>query len=267
MQGLWKENVSGWNHKDTRRKKQTRNNIFRDKGRVLFKVYDAKTKRITEKYDPDIYRRENEQVIVYKPDVTEPLVKITNAYKARIEITSGYKPEIYELQHNIDGEIVTREYTRFVAVKKRITMLVYFDENKTNQSWRSDVYYAYDVQTRKPIWKILKMKNPYSRNYEILYTEKTDIEVKLDWEKVKEYNDKWNISSFYNYNIKEFLYGKFIPNWKRNTLYNDGKRRKIGQDIANGSDRTIIRDWISKGDWDKVIPTHSLTKSIAWFVS
>jgi len=45
MQGLWKENVGGWNHKDSRRKKQTRNNTIRDKGRMLLRVYGGGWKK------------------------------------------------------------------------------------------------------------------------------------------------------------------------------------------------------------------------------
>ena len=32
MNGKWKSDVSGWNHKDSRRKKQTRNSILKDRG-------------------------------------------------------------------------------------------------------------------------------------------------------------------------------------------------------------------------------------------
>lgn len=35
MQGLWKENLGGWNHKDSKRKKQTRRNSFKDKAKGI----------------------------------------------------------------------------------------------------------------------------------------------------------------------------------------------------------------------------------------
>ena len=35
MQGLWKEKLGGWNHKDSKRKKQTRRNSFKDKARGI----------------------------------------------------------------------------------------------------------------------------------------------------------------------------------------------------------------------------------------
>lgn len=35
MQGLWKENLRGWNHKDSKRKKQTRRHSFKDKAKGI----------------------------------------------------------------------------------------------------------------------------------------------------------------------------------------------------------------------------------------
>lgn len=35
MQGLWKEKLCGWNHKDSKRKKQTRRNSFKDKAQGI----------------------------------------------------------------------------------------------------------------------------------------------------------------------------------------------------------------------------------------
>ena len=265
MNGLWKENVSGWNHKDSKRRKQTRNNTIRDKGRMLLRVYSYACKRRKLKHDTDVYRRESERVLVSQPLANKPLVKTTFAQKAAIDFVSGYKPETYELKHLMDGEIVVKEYIRMIPNIKTISMLIYFDENET--SYDRNKYNAYDVKTRIPVWKILKLKNPHSRDFTIAYTEKTKIEVKLDWEKVKERYDTLRIESFNDCYCKEYLFRKPLPDWKRYTLYNDGKRRKIGQSIANRTDRVIIRDWISKGDWDSVASTHRLTKSIAWFIS
>jgi hypothetical protein len=262
MNGLWKENVGGWNHKDTRRKKQTRNNIFRDKGRALLKVYDAKTKMVTEKCDHNIYRRENEQVIVYKPRAMKPLVQVTNAYKALIEYISGYKEVFYEMKHTIGEEVIVRTYSRMDSITKMKYVTIYYDENEKFY-WRKTMY---DVKTRLPLEKVLKLDRTQSRSLKMISQNKLSLEVKLDWEKEKKYRETEHISEFYTYDIKEYLYGKLLPDWKRYTLYNDGKRRKIGQEIANGTDRAIIRDWISKGDWDKVISTHAYSKSISWFV-
>jgi hypothetical protein len=262
MNGLWKENVGGWNHKDTRRKKQTRNNIFRDKGRALLKVYDTKNKMVTEKHDPNIYRHENEQVIVYKPRVMKPLVQFTNAYKALIEYISGYEEVFFEMNHFNGEEVTVRIYKRMEAIKTMKYVNIYYDENEKSY-WHKTMY---DVKTRLPLEKSLKLDGTQRRSLKMISQHKLSLEVKLDWEKEKKYRETELISEFYTYDIKEYLYGKLLPNWKRYTLYNDGKRRKIGQKIVNGTDRVIIRDWISKGDWDKVISTHAYSKSISWFV-
>jgi len=49
MKGLWKENISGWNSKNTKRKKQTRKHTLKDNGRIinnLFNKKSLKTKKI-----------------------------------------------------------------------------------------------------------------------------------------------------------------------------------------------------------------------------
>ena len=51
MNGLWKENLGGWNHKDSKRKKQSRNNTLRDKGRALLKIQETKDIGIREEGD------------------------------------------------------------------------------------------------------------------------------------------------------------------------------------------------------------------------
>jgi len=42
MNGRWKENIGGWNHKDSKRKAQTRKNTLRDKARVLIHSVDKR---------------------------------------------------------------------------------------------------------------------------------------------------------------------------------------------------------------------------------
>ena len=61
-----------------------------------------------------------------------------------------------------------------------------------------------------------------------------------------------------------YIYGKFIPHWKRMTFYNDGKRRKIAQKRASSMDRQNIRKWISDEDWAAEVKNHALSKSILW---
>lgn len=266
MQGLWKEDIGGWNHKDTRRKKQTRNNTIRDKGRILLKVYGSSWRKRSKKTDEKIYRRENEMVIETPVDNT-PLVKTTFAYKARVEFVSHYKEEYYSLNHNIDGEIITKEYMRWVPVRSYKTMMIYFDDNLVKKSWRDSIYYAYDLKTREPLWKIFRLKNPFARMIEITSKKITNIEVKLDWEKLEEKREKSRFSDFNSWYCKEYLYGKLLPDWKRYTLYNDGRRRKYGQKMAHSKDRMRVKTWINNRNWDTEISTHCYSKSISWWVS
>ena len=58
MKGEWKNSVSGWNHKDSKRKKQTHNHRLKDNGRFIYHAFNGwKSKR---KASPEIFRIENE---------------------------------------------------------------------------------------------------------------------------------------------------------------------------------------------------------------
>ena len=156
MNGLWKEKLGGWNHKDSKRKKQTRNNMYRDRGRQLIHAFDGYNR--VNLADETVFRIEKAQRITYDAG----------------NYVSPYSGEL------IPSKMVTRDFTH-----------------------RSD---------------------------------------------------------------KKFMYGKYLPNWKWYTFFGDGKRRGIAQRYANSKDRLRLREWIQKGDWDKDIPTHYLSKSIAWEV-
>jgi len=36
MKGAWKNDIGGWNHKDTKRKKQNHNHRLKDNGRLIY---------------------------------------------------------------------------------------------------------------------------------------------------------------------------------------------------------------------------------------
>ena len=57
MNGLWKEAVGGWNHKDSKRKRQSRKHTLKDKGRALLNAYDS-FRRGIKKENADIFRQE-----------------------------------------------------------------------------------------------------------------------------------------------------------------------------------------------------------------
>lgn len=60
MNGYWKNSIGGWNHKDSKRKKQTRKNYIRDRGKILHKLFIRDSKKRERLVNEDIYRVENE---------------------------------------------------------------------------------------------------------------------------------------------------------------------------------------------------------------
>lgn len=64
-----------------------------------------------------------------------------------------------------------------------------------------------------------------------------------------------------------FAYGKPLSvNFWHEFGFWSTKARKYAQKKAHHMDRQNIRTYISKGEWDKEIKTHALSKSIAWEV-
>ena len=72
------------------------------------------------------------------------------------------------------------------------------------------------------------------------------------------------LEKFYGYTIGRDISWRLICNDLIHTKKHS--RRKVAQMIVNGMDRTIIRDYIKKGDFDMEIPTHNYSKTIKWMV-
>jgi hypothetical protein len=155
MKGLWKENIGGWNHKDSKRKSQRRKNSIKDNGRQIIRIFDGY--RRVQKTNPSIFRYENEETLTY-------------------------------------------------TSKSIITGLMRVFVNEFNRSNKHIFMYNKPVSWRADLHK----------------------------------------------------------------LYNDGRRRKIGQNMVNSSDRNYLHLWIvngmKTGNWDNEIKTHAYSKSINWWV-
>ncbi len=142
------------------------------------------------------------------------------------------------------------------------------------------------IETSNYIGKVRSYDSPfvdyiYSKNLRTAfyngrwYDEYSGEEIKGDikklsflWKEEIQYQipTKKSRKNYRNSSSKELLFvnNKPVPDWKRWSFYNDGKRRKFAQKYANSMDRQNIRSWISKQDWEEELTTHALSKSIAW---
>ena len=240
MNGLWKENIFGWNHKDTRRKKQSRKHYIKDKGKAIHNKFGRYGKHTADK---NVFRIENEQEIVYNPYNNMDIKK----YAEIINIEIMY----YELDDN-GLEDKTKPLFK--------NLNAYVDPNK---NYYSDV--LYEEKTRKELKKHLEenLGLVFPQKYKILYTKPTGRKIETNWEEIKNTYDVDKVSSFWS-TEKTYMYNTLIPDWKVSTFYDDGKRRKIAQKRAHHKDRQNLRKYLKEGDWDKEIKTHYLSKSIAW---
>lgn len=257
MTGLWKETVGGWNHKDSKRKRQTRKHTLRDKGRALLKTYDS-FRSGSRKEDTDIFREEGVVEVVTVRENKSPIYE-SNVKKYRV-----CYPEVNEADKRLVDLI---EYTS-VLCDGSINHYKYEKERKVYASFTG--YYDFSEQCYKDEYtgnKVSCLENLSNTqkgylNVEEIYS--TSRVVKLDISSYKKYEESVYDRSFYN--TREFLYNKPLYNYVRRSFYNDGARRKFGQKLANRMSRNKCKQWIRNGDFDKEIESHPYEKSIAWLI-
>ena len=225
MNGLWKENLSGWNNKDQKRKSQTRKDTLRDKGRFILKTHNWTN---SPKKDKNIFRTETEEILLYKSK-TRFVGKYGDVVKADISIP------LFE-----DGNAVKSDWGGDKTYSK--TLYVYRDHN--NSVWREE-------ESQKTIREFLDLNYYQSRRFEVYQQHKTNRSVELDWQTIVDSNNKIRTEEFSHYNEHDFIYNKPLPSWKRWTFYNNGKRSTVGQMISTRKERTLLKQYISNGDWDK----------------
>jgi len=228
MQGTWKENIGGWNAKGYKRKKQTRKNTIKDKGRAILRNFSEENDiRVGRKSDDTILTNSSiTKYISYHSNKVISLPKTVKLFKIRVWIEE--------------------ENDKYISYPFRAYFFngEWFDEHNIkvfNNIGSALIKYSHVEKI-----KLIGLFNPIQNDN-------------------KKKEDKISISYFAEGTT--YLYGKPLPDYQRYKLYGYGKRRKIAQGIANSSDRVAIRDFISKFDWDKEIKTHALSKSIAWEIS
>jgi hypothetical protein len=261
MQGLWKNNVSSWNSKGSKRKKQTRKNFLKDKAKAVYRIFEGKnTHKNDTRNKPNIFRRENEIVKVYKSN--RKYQKTAVVQKALITwVEYSYKIEMRP-RVMMDGSVkkfLTKvQYSKWCSTKR----LVYIDNDRSVYNLENTI----DYETGLRITNALGL-SAIQNNVEVKILSNTYEIVELNWQSRKALDEKWYNRPEENYNQKVFLYGKPINRTTFWRYWNDGRRRKCGQKMVNGSDRTALREWISKKDWDKEPRSYQYSKSIDWYVN
>ena len=136
MNGTWKENIGGWNGKDTRRKKQTRNHTLNDKG-YYFAMHEEDNKSV--RIEGEVEHTEDTAI---KHGETKRifLVKILKWFwmgeyhyshrKAYAEGRNYYKTwyDAYT------GEVIDWPSKKVLIVKELWTEYIHYDEPKTYSS-------------------------------------------------------------------------------------------------------------------------------------
>ena len=265
MKGNWKNNIGGWNTKDTRRKKQTHNNRLRDDGKYVIKTFDT-YKEANKKINKNVFRHDTETILITKGSyrVNKPIVNVTNVFEIYISWNKINDDGDYILDYIED---VKRTYSngifkRNIYLKEGRYIKVYPDPNSNNINI-NNIYYV--EGTTINLLDYLGLTHKQKRSVSIGYKKDTRKTILLPEELLNKAIERKNKINITDFNLeKDFIYNKPLPRWKRRTFYNDGKRRKIAQNRANRMDRRNIKHWINKGDFDSEVKTHALSKSIAW---
>ena len=275
MQGLWKENISGWNHKDTRRKRCTRKNILKDKGKAVYRRGEMSgTFRTSEKDFSEIYRTEGEYLRVFDIPKKE-FPKEAVVYKASVKYKTHFIDDIEEYKRY---DWYTKEYildTRVVRTWFYDTKIIYVYSDNVNSIKRPNRWSVPRYNERTELKEYFSGKDVYTLlgkwgtaiyAPEIKILSQTYIKKDLDWERAREVYESYFTMEHTPYNQKKFLYNKPVT-WEAdlNRLWNGGSN-KWAKSYVNSKDRVAIRDWLKKEDWDKEIPTHSYSKSISWLI-
>ena len=257
MKGSWKNNISGWNHKDSKRKKQTRKHQLRDNGKAIYNIFNSWKKDKNRECSPEVFRNEVEMQIEYtgtrygndKPLVNRAEVFYAWATWKTLDSNGDF---IIDRISDYSGEIYYKH--SFKRVK------VYRNENR-NTYYGKEQYY--EAETGKKLEDFFGLKK--HQNITVQDLRKTGKTVELDLTKDIERRKNVKVSEFHTEG--EFMYGKPLYNHEWQRFYGDGKRRKYCRNMANRKDRRYIKAWINKHDISEEVKTHACSKSIAWCIN
>ena len=264
MQGLWKENLGGWNHKDTKRKRQSRKNTLRDKGRALIRAFDYRC----DKECPEVFRNtgelEDNKITYINVPTYESVVKKIQIKYPKVDKDDN-RIVLYRDSNWIDSTGKVRYHTYEYPQYEYRTVLAYEDHNYHKRSNKDGLWK--DPYSNENVLKGISLTRTQSRNIEISTIHCTNQVVKLDlsdfiYSYTSTYRSRWR---FRKGGIT-LMYGKPLYDYVRWSFYNDGKRRKIGQKFANRMTRVRVKQWIRNGDFEKEIKNHPYEKSIDWLI-
>ena len=256
MKGEWKNSVSGWNNKDTRRKKQTHNHRLKDNGRLIYHKFNGWKSKL--EANPDVFRTEGATEIVYTGSRYNDEIIHYDAEIFYVQVSWNKVDEngefIVDYIGSYNRKNYKKEYRYIKAYKDENTRCGYSDENC---KWRT-------LDGIK-ISEYLGLTNSWKWEIEVTSMRRTQKRIKLCTDDIIKRKSEIHISDFDS--GEDFMYGKPLPSWRWFRFYGDGRRRKFAQNNANRMDRRNIKNWINKHDISLEVKTHALSKSIAWEVS
>ncbi len=223
MNGLWKESLCGWNHKDSRRRKQTRKNTIRDKGRAILQdLYHP------ERNAKNFTRVENAQTITFTGSRWGRLVPLPKrADIKKISFRIPFKGDEY----NVDKG----SYVTIKAYYKGFEYNGEWLESTTDKNIRD--FFELGILQKINIHKIYESEETFGQKI-------------LDWTEEIEKREKVFTRDFDHYNCNEFVYDKPLYKYLKWSIYTESSRRKFAHRYVMGQTRASVRNWIQKGDWD-----------------
>jgi len=237
MQGLWKEKLSGWNYKDTKRKKTKRKHTIKEKLNAYRKV-DFHNDKVLPK---EKYNKEYELIVETIKDKENESEIQKGAYVFLAKITYTKEPRSWKSGFNEKEEIIEK---------------VYFENGYLFFFNRGLVYVELDLdELYKKIHKTEDIPSYWSLGYEFSF--KCELLTTIDyitWDISEKDRFEIEVSNRRNYDTKEKIFGKYIPEYYykyRMYYYKNRKSQKYTQNQDTRKRRRETRDYIKHQNWDK----------------
>ena len=237
MTGLWKEELSGWNNKDHRRKKQTRKNTLRDKSRAILQDFYKDRNNFT--------RTENAQTLTFSGSRWGGLYHFPEfADICKIQIKIPKKGDEFDSTKG--------SYT---------TLKAYYKGTKYNGAWL-ELESGINIREYLNLGTVQRL---LIRDEDIYIIEKVGLK-RLDWSAELEARKVTKTIDFTHRTSREFVYNKPMLEYLKWSMSTESSRRKFAHKYVQGQTRASVRNWIAKGDWDaeRQIPWGEI--SYAWIV-
>ncbi|MBT5491375.1 hypothetical protein HOK00_03535 [bacterium] len=235
MQGTWKENLSGYNHKDTKRKKQSRKHTVKYKYQGFLKASLRKDKKLSSS--------------IFK---IEPIIEETTY----LDKGTSFNQKAYIFDTKFTFRKDFRHWKEGYKIYESVLLKTFSEVDKYPYEpivYNTGLYY---YEYLNLYTHTMERANNYASSYDI----KRMFDVKIEILKLNKIitwalndNKRFSIKKreYFSECSKTFIYGKPINKSLLSKKFLRNENSKYFQKYMNSKDRVELRNWIKNANWDK----------------